>query len=484
MITSGFLSAEKGTSVPYYKTKSGYQHISKFNNDYDVSHYNKSFLAKTAVFKEAVNDFKALINFEVETKPTSVFIDLSPTTMGVWINLSSNLKHSPKGTGPREKIVMIDDEDAIQSFVDLKNNTDIYRSVYAFYSNERLKKAGASNLGKCKMLGDFWIEFEGDFEKSQIMNAAILALKATIELLKMKFGIENIFIYYNGGKSFYLRISYGYFIEEPEYRLESKYKLFFDYILSLLPPNLAERLDTSLYDITQVLRIPGSIYPGRGYMVEVPNSIDVNNWREVVGSIEPPNEIDPFFVATPQLDQTTISKSIFCKMTKQARFKAYRATVGSHKNKIKLIEDFLKKNPNKVAPCLKNIALAIAKGNPIGFGGRAKLIFEATRLGVSEQDIIKMFLLDPDEYHYGVLSVDHSTETGYRLKQSFCKSMTLDVGCGNSDLASFCNPTNCYRSEMMAKNEQMTFGQYDPTFEDFQTNAQEQLRGFLYVTDH
>ncbi len=481
MINAGFLSAEKGTPVSYYKTTGGYKHIDGFANDYDISHYLKTFYSKASVFREAVSDFESLLNFDVESIPSSTFTDLPPATVNTWINLSSYLKHTPMETGTREKIVMLDDEDTIHSFINQKEHTDVYRSFYAFYSQEKPKKADSKNLLKCKMKADFWIECEGHFENSEIMDTAVLALNATIELLRTKFGIEHIRTYYNGGKSFYIRIPYSYFIEEPVYRLEAKYELLFKDILASLPPNLKSRLDTSLYDITQVLRIPNTMYPKGGYMVELISNINVNNWREIVGSIEPSDELDPFFMPAPPLEQTTTSKKIFSEVTQQARFKTYRTKTGSQKDQLKQIEKFLEANPMRIAPCLKNIVIAIANGNPIGFGGKAKLIYEATRLGLCDQTIVKMFLLDPDTYCYGVLNVDYTTESGYRLKQAFCKSKDLDVGCGNSDLSGFCEPTSCYRSEMKPKDNVIVFGQDDPTFQEFQTKAQEELKEFLNV---
>lgn len=483
MIAAGKLDAPQGSVASYYKVPTGYAHIDKFAGDYDRLYYLKAFRSKAAAFSGAFSllDFDRLTDFDSEPQPlTTTATEVDPVNHRLWINLSSDLKHSPKNNGRREKLVELDDNDEIKKFISRKKNIDVYRTALAYLAPEKPKRANGPTLMRYKMLGDFWIELEGSYDDDAIMTSAVAALTAVVDVLEHQFGVPRLAVrrYYNGGKSLYVRVPFGYFVGGPEYRLDAKYELLFKHIKSLLPVNLAERLDSSLYDITQVLRIPGSQYPGRNFMVEVPVNFEFGpDWKRLMGFLEVAEDVDPFFLPTPPPHETTLSRERFNVVTKAARFKTHRASQGTQKEKNRIIDRFLAANPEKCPPCLKGIAAAIAKGEPIGFGGKSKLVHETTRMGLSEQEIVKIFLMDPDDHHYGVLDSDPTTETGFRLKSGFRTSMFADVGCDHSDLCRFCQYQQCYRSELGLKVA--SFGEGDPSFEEFQKEAQKKLKEFI-----
>ena len=411
-----------------------------------------------------------------------------PIEVKPWVNLVANCKLAsvdPRKKVNRKTFVTLDDEDAIREFVKMHNNTDIYMTPWAYYSTKKPTSSKSSIVGGYKMEGDFWIELEGSKNEDKIKEQAAQTGHKVIAILERDFGIRRLSVYYNGGKSLYIRVSAFYFISGPVVRLCDDYQLVMKYIRDQLPEELRSRIDHTLYDVSQILRMPGTIYPNGGAMVEIPPTMLGNpNWHKQVADITGPadGELDPFFLPRPPDDETMKSRDLFKKITNATRFKDFRAGKKHQKEKNDIIRQYLAANSAKMAPCIMRMVGAISSSHSLGFYGRCKLIYEASQAGMSEDKICGLFLMNEDPDRYGVIEPDQNPKPdtcGYRLVSKYKASMFSDSGCDKPDVSPYCEVFACYRASLNIQVKAEMFGEGDPTVQEFQEQARLQLTEFL-----
>ena len=287
--------------------------------------------------------------------------------------------------------------------------------------------------------------------------------------------------YFNGSKSIYLRVSHKCFTAEPMHRLDARYAALVCHLAERLPQELRSRIDFSIYEATRLLRIPGTRYPGGGFM----NVVTEESLRSVKVletlrglALPPMEEPDPFFLEVEDLPALKYAREKFLQCTEAARFKEYRGRRAGQKEKNKLIEHVLRTSDQKQAPCVKSLTTAVIKDESIGFGGRCKIIYEATRAGLTENDICMVFLQHEDPARYGVLERDERpkpNECGYRINEKYLPSTFSDCGCDRPELSGFCQFERCYRRNLEKSQEQLN----GPSFEEFQAKARRNLEEFF-----
>lgn len=485
------IEVKAGEFSTYYKSQNGYRHISQFANDYDVRHYLKQFHSKLKLFKEAINSevFSLIAELKKPAYQGDTFIQsvVDPLQQRQWINLAANIKLSEIDSSnevTRNMFCAVDDQSTIDKFLKKHKAIDVYRSAYVYLATTKPSAPKKTELTDKKMLGDFYIEFEGHKTDIETMRCAARAIFDVERVLIDEFEIsrEHTKLYYNGGKSFYLFVPYQFFINEPVYRLDSKYASVFGFIKGKVGDEFKSRLDANVYVPTQILRIPGSTYPNGAPMSHIPWEFTKRtDWDLQLIDLEAQDIDFDFFLPQPPAEITKTSRSAFATITEATRSTEYRAGKGVQKHKNKTIEQFLAKHQT-MAPCIRHIAVAITKGESIGFGGRCKLIFECTRAGMTEDEICQIFLLNDDFARYRTLELHPNPlpdTCGYRLTRDFQPSKFADVGCSHSDLASFCEATICYRTALDARYTDNVFGESDPSFESFQESGSTKLKEFL-----
>ncbi len=494
MLQAGFVDAPALSVVQYFKSNNGYAHINSFSaDDYDIDYYLSSLKKKLSVFRPAFTEdaFTRLINDSdfSETVLTSSSVDQK--SPGLWINLAANVKRAKKGEldalVQRNVFVQVDDYDALQDFLQKHRETDVYFSVYGFLCRDRPSKARNSILKNLKKYGDFWVEGEGTFDDEQKTTKAYEVLKHIKRVLVQDFQIpkNEIKLYFNGGKSFYLRVSGHYFVPEPILCLPEKYAALMRHLKTKVPEDLAARIDQTIFDTTQIIRIPHSFYPGGGMMVEIPpEHEDLEGLTRRLQDLPPqesPDVKSRFMLPYPPHEFTKVSRQVFKAVTGETRFQEYRRSTNRQKDINSQIEGFLSRT-KKIAPCLKNLSELVSKGESIGFSGRCKLIYEASRAGLSEDHVCQLFLLFEDPHRYGVLEChpnpagDHC---GYRLNEKFKTSLFSDCGCDRAEMSMVCDHSRCYRRDIERRTTPRILGEKAPTFEEFQELSRSLLKEFF-----
>jgi|GEM_PF-1882965 len=488
LVSKGRLDVEAGTVVSIFKAPRGYLLADDYEGTIDIDHYLKQFQRKLDIFKIAfsIEDWAGITSGALENIPEAVGVSLPAEVKTFFVNVAANVKKTDGSSVERAKFIDINDREALVSFVMAKRGTDVYWSPYAYYSEKKPNRAKKNQLSYCPMLGDFHMEAEGDFDdKEKFSNAARLSVELRAVIHRdFQIPLEDIFIYFNGGKSFYIRIPHIYFVEGPVLRLDSKYLALAKHIQTLVADELGKQIDFNIYQITQILRIPGTLYPGGGRMVEIPLE-----WLEEAGwekrKTELLESVDGYelnFFAPRRTDaSTTYSQTLFQTITKEkTRHQTYRASVGSQKANNERIEEILKLDPSKFAPCVRNMAAAIAKGDSIGWDGRTKFIFEAARAGLTEEQICLIFLVNGDPDRYGVLDPNPSAtfeQCGYVISEKYKASLSSDSGCDQPGLTNFCVLNKCYREEM--RPMEIDLQAEGPTFEEFQSAGGDFTREFF-----
>lgn len=487
----GKIDYPKGTRVEFYKAKEGYKHSSEFKNDYDEDYYLKILLKAMMLFREAFTseEMDAILDLSkplANVQPGN--FDVKPEVEKLFIELSSNFKTNKQNKN-RHNFVPVSDTKNIVEFCENHNFTDVYWSAYAFLVTGEPTAAKTRHLQHLKMLGDFVIEAEGGFldpapgnpgpEKMKKAAETILSVK---EILNTQFKIPNkhIQIRFNGGKSLYIVVPYKFFVDEPTLRLDAKYTELMKFVRNQLKTD--QKVDESIYDITQVLRIFGTIYPEGSTMVTVPSGLlyEPEGYLKVYDLPQPEEgDIGQYFLPEPTLSEIKESRELFEKVTKtNTRHKEYRASNGNQKKRHSQIRSFLKNNPSKFPPCLKNIVKTIVEGGSLGFGGRAKLAYEGACCDLTEEQIAVIFSLDPDPWAYNAIEEDPYSETGVRLKPEFRESMRRGISCSHPEVVPFCDFQNCYRNELTQLGER-AFGSDSPTFDEFRERASKKMEEFL-----
>lgn len=141
----------------------------------------------------------------------------------------------------------INDEVAIEHFLEEFSNVDIYYGTYYY---------GFDKTGAKLLYGDFYL----DFDTNLVNNTAYYNLKmdvlAVVETLCKDFNLrpENMQFYFSGSKGFHLIIPAGNLGICASTNLNATYKL-----LAKKYQEFAPTIDTQIYDDRRIFRCPNSI---------------------------------------------------------------------------------------------------------------------------------------------------------------------------------------------------------------------------------
>lgn len=129
------------------------------------------------------------------------------------------------------------------------NSTDVYICMYNYENDD---------IDHCKMLGDFYLDFDADIEDEAAFNELRKEVCMVVNYFVTYWSIPKAMlrIYFSGHKGFHLIVPWMIWGLQPDAELNMKFKLLAKLIAKQCN---AKHLDLGIYDRKRLFRVPGSI---------------------------------------------------------------------------------------------------------------------------------------------------------------------------------------------------------------------------------
>ena len=496
----------KGDSIPYYlrtpsKAPGGHRaaHPSEWdpdNPDEDVDRLLGRLRAKAEIFRSAFpspGEFRHVFQKPGRPRRTPV-IGVMPSSSMVkevtsgarlWTEFAHGVSLKSKKV-QRNVFADSEDLDAIEQFIDEHDAVDVHTSYYQYVLDRQPQK---SELAACPKQADYVVEVELGHAFSQpLLERTRKVCVATVETICELLAVphESVTVHYNGNMSFYITVPrevFGLRGEDGQLvHLSSMYQRLTQHLVDQMPRERGRAVDTDLYDVRDLLRIPGTRHPADNLFM-IPLTVDevttlsAKRIREM--STEPRENTDRRREAVPEAQarfdvivdgipriHDFDPRGLASPLSKRRRRDRRRAIL---RRREQLGSDF-------VIPCVEVIAERILSCESTGFKGRAKLITEMRDAGHSEAEVIEVFLkaFDFETRYLGDVVVrddrpeEDQNATGYRIRKDIWERY-MGIPCPS--VAQWCDPKYCYRGRMGTTLDD----EASPSFDEFQKQSRKKF---------
>ena len=323
------------------------------------------------------------------------------------MNTSNDMYYVRLTKGLKTKGRLVDPSEVYDKVTDY--DQDWYVSTYYYNEDQRdlfneetiNPKTGKTDVRGCRGIRDvvtnqIWLDFDSDD-----LEASRDDTDAAVHRLIHKYGVEesSIQIYYSGSKGFNVVVTLDRYLTPTQVRRIA---------LEKIGRGNLSTLDDTLYDHTQVLRLPGTRHPKSG-LYKIPltkEDLEILTIDEIKEKATDPNSIEPFewTTATPNDDFYNLEEE------------------GKKETKTIEVELDLSRKPKH----WKNCKWSLLQGNfDVGERHSAMMVIAATCKGLGyDQETTKAMCLTADAKHVSRTG-DHPIED---LDENILPSIFTDEG--------------------------------------------------------